>query len=321
MSKYFPIFRGKQFELIAIREFAANGPKGIVHPIIEPVRDPEGNKGLLRAVEALENSRVKYTIVVNPSKGHVAKKHDGIETIVGHLGDTKATADNLSFGLLFHAGGSTDEALDIIDGSPLKNAALNLVYDLPSAAAGDVGKLKARTIDHHVVEDKSAVRKLNAFDKPSFVHLLRNFKRLKSNLDYVGVAPSLFCSEHLYLEEDGFAGLADFLTIGDAYSESGSLPLALVIHLTFVNVDDENKIYVAHFCSDTNADTSDPGNKFKEAVAKLIEFVDDRSLPENPAIKGFREYHDAQKFPGLGMVKKLSMLNHLYVMDAALRTE
>ncbi|HEY0698978.1 MAG TPA: sce7725 family protein, partial [Micromonospora sp.] len=97
---------------------------------------------------------------------------------------------------------------------------------------------------------------------------------------------------------------------------SGALPLALVIHLTYQ--DPENDlIYIRHFHSTTNFDQSDPAGKFREAVAALVAFIDERGL-DNPALASFRAYHQEGRFPGLGMIKKLSMQNHLYVMHDAL---
>jgi hypothetical protein len=318
MSGYFPIFRGKQFELIAVREFAQQRPNNrVVHPIIEPVRDPTEKSSLQRMISALEENDLRYTIIVNPGEGTLEGSVDGISKIVGHLETTDATVERMSFGILFHAGGA-DDALVAIEDSRLSGAAKNLIYDAPPIGPNDVGAMAGGQVGLHVAEDKGAVRALgNPFaNGAEFVKLRDPFPRQKTNLDYVDAGESVFWSDHLYLGDDGFVGLADYLTIGNVYSEGGSLPLALVIHLTYQDPD-SGLIYLRHFCSTSNADQSDPGGKFLEALARLVEFANSKEL-DNPALRVFRDYHAEKRFPGLGVIKKLSMQNHLYVMDEAL---
>ena len=318
MSGYFPILRGKQFELIAVREFAEERPGNTtVHPIVEPVRDPTEKTGLQRMIAALEENDLRYTIIVNPGEGSLVDAAGGINTIVDHLETTAATPERMSFGVLFHSGGA-DAALAAIDGSELSAAPINLIYDAPLIGPNDVGAMAGRAINFHIAEDKSAVRALGDpfANGAQFVKLRDPFPRQKTNVDYVDAGQSVFWSDHLFLEDDGFVGLSDYLTIGDNFSEGGSLPLALVIHLTYQ--DPESKlIYLRHFCSTSNADQSDPAGKFLEALEQLVDFADNQNL-DNPALEVFRAYHDEKRFPGLGVIKKLSMQNHLYVMDEAL---
>ncbi|RNI17906.1 sce7725 family protein, partial [Flexivirga caeni] len=73
-----------------------------------------------------------------------------------------------------------------------------------------------------------------------------------------------------------------------------------------------------HFCSESNETQDDPAGKFFEALEKLIDFVDERSLPTNLGIDGFRDLYQRQHFPGLGKVKELSIMNHMLVMQDAI---
>lgn len=318
MIRYFPIFRGKQFELIAVREFAKDQPENeLIRPIIEPVRDPTANAGLSKMIEALEANKLKYTIVLNPGEGHLKDSVEAVSTIVTHLDESDATAENMSFGVLFHAGTKSDHILSAIDGSRLAESEIVLIHDRSSARPEDVQGLADRAVARHVVKTKDSVRTLgDAFKDPSYVQLQSNFKRRKSNTDYIGVPAAPFC-HHLYLEEDSYDGLADYLTIGDDYSEGGALPLVLVIHLTYIDPE-SGQVYIRHFLSKSNKDQSDPAKKFAEALEELVKFINEHEL-DNPALAAFRAFHDESKYPGLGVIKKLSMLNHLYVMDAALR--
>lgn len=64
---YYPYFRGKQFELIAVREAAALMAASEFVPIIEPVREPMN--GLRRALEAICEANGSAILIVNPDNG------------------------------------------------------------------------------------------------------------------------------------------------------------------------------------------------------------------------------------------------------------
>lgn len=64
---YFPYFRGKQFELIVIRDMAQLLAENSITPIIEPVR--ENLSGLKRALEAVVKNSGKAIVIINPQYG------------------------------------------------------------------------------------------------------------------------------------------------------------------------------------------------------------------------------------------------------------
>jgi hypothetical protein len=134
------------------------------------------------------------------------------------------------------------------------------------------------------------------------------FKPQVKNADYLRTPDEFFSDDHLYYEDDGFIGFGDYLTIGDDYAESGWLPYAIAIHLTYKKENDE--IWIRHFVSDSNSDTTDVAGKFGEALEKLIEFVDGESITTG-AINEFRALHMSGHYPGLGSVKKLSIKHHI----------
>lgn len=115
-------------------------------------------------------------------------------------------------------------------------------------------------------------------------------------------------------------GFGDFLIVGDVYSESGGPAYAVAIHLTFIDPDKDDVMYIYHFVSDTRDTPTDPAGKFAQALAKLIEKLDSGTshILETEAIKEFRTLHEKGHFPGLGYVKKLSMKHHIETLAAYL---
>ncbi|HAF31177.1 MAG TPA: hypothetical protein DCG75_19230, partial [Bacteroidales bacterium] len=95
----------------------------------------------------------------------------------------------------------------------------------------------------------------------------------------------------------------------DNYSETGFLPYAVAIHLSYV--DNDKKIRIKHFVSDSNDDASDIGGKFVEALKKLVNWCVEKNIPDTIAISQFKELYRTGHFPGLGSIKKLSIMHHI----------
>ena len=64
---YYPYFRGKQFELVLLREKARFISSHDIKPIIEPVKS--NLNSLSRAVGNLVDNDAQFIIVVNPQIG------------------------------------------------------------------------------------------------------------------------------------------------------------------------------------------------------------------------------------------------------------
>jgi hypothetical protein len=72
---YYPYLRGRQFELIALREYAQiyKGTNKVV-PIIEPVKKAFNSMKL--ALPLLVQSNVKFALIMNPQVGEISKSLD-----------------------------------------------------------------------------------------------------------------------------------------------------------------------------------------------------------------------------------------------------
>src|SRR5262245_6593705 len=67
---YHPYFRGKQYELITVREMAPLLAASDFRPIIEPVR--ETLSGLHKALDAVVEANGKAVVIVNPHHGDLS---------------------------------------------------------------------------------------------------------------------------------------------------------------------------------------------------------------------------------------------------------
>jgi len=166
---------------------------------------------------------------------------------------------------------------------------------------------------YNVIPDESAFRRKIRHNR---VMLSDRYNKQKRNVDYKDTPDEFFSDDHLFYAEDGYKGFSDFSIIGDDYQDSGFAPYAVVIHIVYFNGD--KSLRIKHFVSDTNFDTSDPAGKFGEALKKLIEWNAQQGLNTH-GIKQFEELYKAGKYPGLGTVKKLSIMHHLELVSDYLR--
>ena len=103
---YHPYFRGKQFELLAIRETAGLLAKANFSPIIEPVK--ETLNGLHRTLNAICDANGSAIVIVNPFHGDHADDGDGISAL---LKDSFHDKGGITAGILLRDDMSPDAAL------------------------------------------------------------------------------------------------------------------------------------------------------------------------------------------------------------------
>jgi hypothetical protein len=156
------------------------------------------------------------------------------------------------------------------------------------------------------------IKKLNKF----YVRLDDPFEKQQRNADFLNISAHKFTEEHLFYNEDRYNGFGDFTILPREFSDGGSTPRAVVIHLSYLNEQQEKQLWIRHFTSESGKDSiTNVQGKFAEAAEKAIEFCDELPL-ENSAINELRNYYSSKKYPGLGTVKKISIKNHLLVVNS-----
>jgi hypothetical protein len=139
------------------------------------------------------------------------------------------------------------------------------------------------------------------------------FTKQKRNSDYLKSPDEFFSEDHIYYNKEGYIGFGDYSIIGSDYSDSEFAPYSVAIHITYFKSD--RTLWVHHFVSNSNDDIQDPANKFYEANTKLIEWFKKDKLEKTIATKEFERIHNEGAYPGLGTVKKLSLMHHLEIMN------
>lgn len=305
---YQPYIRGKQFELIGIRELTQpvlSPNKTKVSPIIEPVKD---SSTLKTTIKELASNDINFTVVVNPQVGTFKDTNAIFNAISSSVGDYK----NYQVGVIFHNRIDHTKAIQILQQYTKAIPALSIIHNATFDNISDIliSYQEHFSIKYNVINLLLTSRRyFRNFDRESLIEFDDYFNAQSKNADYLQADESSFSEEHLYYKEEGFEGFSDYLTIGEEYSETGFLPYAVAIHLSYSD-DATKKIKVKHFVSNSNDDTSDIAGKFAEALDKLIAWCDQTGY-NSIAIPEFRRFHENGHFPGLGTLKKLSLMNHI----------
>ena len=186
----------------------------------------------------------------------------------------------------------------------------------PKALAAALGDGMS-SLTNAFIEDHAKLLYRKHFDQSTRILVRDGFKRQR-NADYPAMEE--FSDLHVTYRDLGMTGFGDFLIVGDVYSEGGGPAYAVAIHLTFIDPDKDNVMYIYHFVSDTKDTPTDPAGKFAQALAKLITKLDSGTshILETNAIKELLDFHAKGHFPGLGYVKKLSMKHHIETLAAYL---
>jgi len=305
---YQPYIRGKQFELIGIRELTTDvlSPnKTKISPIIEPVKD---SSTLKTTIKGLADSGINFTVIINPQVGTFKDKAKIFEAIKSSVVNTT----NYQIGIIFHKNIDHHKAIAFLQQYTDTIPALTIIHN---EAFDNIIEILALYKEHFMIKynvinlSTTNKRYHRNFEESSRIELDDYFNAQTKNSDYLQVGESSFSEEHLYYKEEGFIGFSDFLSIGGEYSETGFLPYAVAIHLSYADKVTK-KIRVKHFVSDSNDDQSDIAGKFAEALNKLVTWCDETNY-NSIATPIFREYHQSGHFPGLGTLKKLSLMNHI----------
>ncbi len=302
---YYPYFRGKQYELITVRENASLLKAADFCPIIEPVR--ETLNGLQKALEAVVKEEGRAIVIVNPHHGDLSGAGEPLTKL---LADEFLDLPHISAGILLTQRMTVSDALKYYEAHSGHTPAF--IHAGFTDAKGLAEKLRGQINDQcHVFLDGFCGKLYQKHFKGGCRVLIKDGFQKKRNRDYELIEP--FSDLHATFEEEGMNGFGDFLIVGDDFVESGGPAYAVAIHLTFIDPDQDDTMMIYHFKSKRQDTPQDPAGKFAEALEVMVETlnVNGSKVHETNAVKEFRILREQRHFPGLGYVKKLSMSHHI----------
>lgn len=303
---YFPYFRGKQYELVVIRENAHRMGTNII-PIIEPVK--RSHSGLKRAIEALIEYDVRFILVANPHCGDFAGSN--LPVINQEIGSVLDGYQNWSLGFIV---GENCTLAEIQRNAAMHTDVIIIHNGYPRGSTLAEMLRDVRGITGHIFIENACSRLYRHHFRDGQRVLIRDGFVQRTNRDYPQVEH--FSDLHITYRDEGMNGFGDFLIVGNEYSETGGPAYAVAIHLTFINRAEDNDMFIKHYISDRSATPTDPAGKFAEALNKLVHDLNRRrsQIFHSDAVAEYLRLHEDGHYPGLGYIKKLSMQHHIELL-------
>ncbi len=306
---YFPYLRGKQYELIALRELVEKGVmSNRITPIIEPVKL---SSTLIKTIEKYGVNCKQLAIITNPKVGSfsIDAKEKKNQKLKEGLSEILKQNNYILYINLLKPNSKPEKFIERYAHN------MGTICDDKDAISVYGAYFAETDVKYNLIPDESGFRRRIRKNR---VVLEDKFNKLDRNNDYIEVDDEPFSEDHLYYQEDGYVGFADYSVVGKEYNETGFAPYAVAIHIVYFDKDDSMRI--KHFVSDSNDDVSDTAGKFQEALSKLVAWNEEKQL-DTVAMKEFEDLYHREAYPGLGTVKKLSIMHHLELIGKYLDKE
>ncbi len=293
---YFPYLRGKQYELLALRELVEKkliSPK--IFPIVEPVKL---TPTFFKTLQAFIDQNRNIGIVVNSQV-----KSDSMLNIYSGCKE-KIDMSKISLVQIIEKGGDVPESLGSNWIYLIKNRDSLPLYEQAVEVA---------PATYSIIDDNRTLRRAIPNNK---ILIEDPFEKKVRNADYLQVKDEFFSETHTYFQEEGYVGYSDYSIIGKEFTDSGFAPRAVAIHIVYFDTD--NSIRIKHFTSDSNDDIDNVAGKFYEALRKLHRWytsLEDTSMVNTAGLHKFLQHYEEKSYPGLGSVKKYSIMHHLEMIS------
>ena len=306
MKRYFPFLRGKQHELIAVRDLAeAIAEHANVIPIIEPAN---GNHTTRISLDRYIEVSMPFLFICNPLHG----------TFAGHAG--RLFTELISEGLLEYDNWTPTLQVERESRSGDLSAFLDRYRDYEVAVIynGLPRSERARALlgDQHVVhhiflDGRVGADYVNGITQDRRVIITDPFNRQPRNADYP--EREFFTDMNTTAGNPNRLDFGDFSIVGNHYMDTGGPAFAVALHhVHFQN--GPGPLDISHFISDRTETAADIPGKIIEALDKLVEALNDLRPNNTQACDQYRLMADAEISRGLGYMKRLAIKQHLELM-------
>lgn len=305
---YYPILKGKQYELAALKELIGHIPPNNVCPILEPVK--VNLSAIATSIFSLSRYGITPWVIINPSQG-----------------DFSGAASTITTPLLSQLtilGGGTGQFIPCIKVCGATDVSgINLLRTLQTPfvayVEGEITPILAsylmrasiialdpNQIDHSILRNFSSI-----------VLFRDSFDKKTRNLDYG--TESYYSELHTnYRLTPNAIGFGDYTILGQRFSKGGGPAYVVTLHLSYLDQTRLSHMYVRHFSSHSDSTSqSDPGGKFREALSLLVLHVNSNSMNfiNTEGLQEFYKYHNSRHYPGLGIAKKCSIKHHIQTLS------
>ncbi|BDZ29799.1 sce7725 family protein [Lactiplantibacillus sp. WILCCON 0030] len=299
---YYPYFRGRMYDLLALKTLAEQqqlGPKII--PIIEPVRD---SKELQQTVQCLIDQQQPFSVVANPQVSVYGLNHTKLYPLpalneLPFYHPSAILAADFSSDFLTTTHGQT--SLLVATNYPLLKAYQHTTM--------------LKRVSGVLIPDEARLQQLVG-DRAILLTDPLTFRAHVA--DYAELTDEFFTAANWVTPPFGTQGYGDYSVVGSVYFDKGMPSRAIALHLIYVTASGQLRLH--HFVSDSNDQMRGQKQKFFEALQKLVDWAPAHltGLNATPALAELLAYQTGTKFPGLGIIKKLALMHHIQLIHRLL---
>ena len=304
---YYPFLRGKQNELLALRNLASSIAKnGRVIPIIEPVN---ANPTTRISIDRFIEESMPFMFICNPIHGKFKDNAKGLRTDL--IEQTLIDYDNWTPSLYVDGQTAVLELEEFInmygDDCPLALVYYGRPRRIPVREMIEDNDFRWHVfMDHRVQRD---YRK--SVPNGSCVLVSDRFVRQPRNADY---PPKEFFSDlNTVAANPNRSHFGDFSIVGDHYTETGGAAHAVALHHVHYSKESRS-LDISHFISDRIHTSADTPGKIIEALSHLVESLDTLQPNDTQASLEYRAMNETEQSRGLGYMKRLAIKHHLEIM-------
>lgn len=278
---YYPYFRGKQFDLLALKSLLEMEQLSLeVQPVIEPIRQ---SKTFWDTVELFQKKAHPFFVIVNPQAGDFLTEEGS--RLLQTLPNAKAYI--------------IDQPIETIDCQP----DLWVVHGSAPALASDWSKNQTPIL---VGQEFRLLKKIQG---PKIL-MHDFFTRLPRNSFYQEVPEEVLPTVYQHYEQQGFYGYSDFSIDSKIYYAHSYPSKTIVLHWLFI--DQQQKLRITHFVSDESLETQK--EKFLQLMSQVLQH-EEIYPTQTSGLKLLLEAYKKDKFPGMGVLRKAAVMNHLELIS------
>lgn len=279
---YYPYFRGKQFDLLALIALVEkNCLSSNVIPIIEPVKN---SKTLQKFIDVYKKNTQPFYLIQNPQAGDFLTK-EGI----------------------FHLNSLSLEKAVIVEQpieTLIEKPELFVIGNSTPALQSD---WQTNTTKVLLPKEFRLLQKV----KGEKILSQDVFTRLPKTSFYQECSDEFFSDAHLTFQASGFVGFSDFSIDSRVYYEHSYPSKILSLHLVYFEKD---RLRIHHFLSDEDSPTQK--DKFFELMDEVTTWQNKLCGEKMTlGISLLLEAVSKDKFPGMGVMRKAAVMHHMELMS------
>lgn len=306
---YWPFFRSKQEELLALRELTPNlNHNNLIVPVIKP---HSASTRVERQTNTVLQTGLRIALILNTNEGAPLPSVADVRAMESRL--TAENPDQVFPALEVRPNTSSAEVSDFLNA--YRNRTRVFIHRSHTL---DSSNFPTGDAVHIFESNRVAEDFISAFSSSWQIILRDGFIRQSVNRHYPST--SYFDDLLFTYRTSGFHGFGDFAIVGDVpYTTGGGQASHVALHLT--EPRQNNAFQCRHFVSSVSPSSTDVQTKYFDALDQLTTFT---SCPGRGsfATQGVNDYcqnHASGNYPGLGSPKRWSIKHHIELVHSYLR--